>query len=144
MIEIELRIIKKATTDSLSGKSLLHYEIGCKEDKTLHARIIGNTGKGLYFKGWTPLAPILSSDQKLITAGSVRFLFEGRSSNSAGFYLAILRNEGLIKNVKDSQRSYERCDPAVFIKHVQSLIDVEPPPQKKKAKKSAEADQESP
>ena len=47
-------------------------------------------------------------------------LFEGKNSNSAGFILAVLLNEGLLKVSSDNQRNYERIDQKEYQKIIQA------------------------
>jgi len=95
----ETRILKTSETASLSGKSTLTYQIGLKDDELCIA-LTGNSGAGIFNKDWFALEEIyslLASQKKPITSGSLHGLFEGRSSNSAGFILAVLLSEKLLK-----------------------------------------------
>lgn len=121
-----MRILKTAECPSLSGRSTLTYNIGCENEKEVFISLVANSGPGIFNKGWIEVAqldPLLSSAEKPITSGLLHALFNGKSANSAGFLLAVLIKEGLIKISKESLRCYERIDPAEFKKTIQELID---------------------
>lgn len=107
----EMQVLKTADCPSLSGRSLLTYQLSLKDD-TIHISLTGNTGKGIFNKDWIPLSEISSllETNQPITSGSLQGLYEGRSSNSAGFLLAVLLNEGLVKKSDDNGRYYERTE----------------------------------
>lgn len=122
-----IRILKAGTCPSLSGKSKLSYQIGCNADSQIQFRVCANTGNGFYNKGWIPQKSIQAildkaPKSKAITSMSFRSIFPGKSVNSAGFLLAVLRQEGLVRPIKDKARTYEFCDPKDFIGEVNTLI----------------------
>jgi hypothetical protein len=131
----EMHIMKTGSCPSLSGKSTLTYQIGCNEKNELHLSLTGNTGKGVFNKDWIELEQIyslLSSQTKPITSGSLLGLFEGKNSNSAGFILAVLLKEGLLKVSNDNQRNYERIDQKEYQKIIKAYA------KKKSGKKGKE------
>jgi hypothetical protein len=135
--EQEIHILKTGECPSLSGKSTLTYQIGSNSDNEVYIALTGNTGKGIFTPGWIALEEIdslLASQKKPITSGSLLGLFEGRSSNSAGFILAILLNEGLLK-VSPGNRHYDLVGQAEFGKIAKALL--ETAPEEKPAKKKA-------
>lgn len=134
----EMRILKTENCPSLSGLSTLTYNIGCKDDKEVYLCLADNTGQGIFNKGWVSLVQIesLLASKEPLTSGSLHGLFQGKSSNSAGFVLAVLLNEGLIKKSDDNLRHYERTGKAEFKKAVQVLVGSTP--QKKTSKKRKE------
>lgn len=133
----EIRILKTATCSSLSGRSTLTYEIGCDKNKAIYLRIAENTGSGIFSKDWIPLAqldPLLSSEEKPITSGMLRSLFQSKSINTIGFVMAALIAEGLLKVSDERLRTYERIDPAKFKKDIQALMDAPLPVAEKPTK----------
>ena len=132
--EQEMRILKTGECPSLSGKSTLNYQIGCDNDKSLYVRLTDNTGAGIFNKDWIALEEIhtLLANQEKITSGGLHELFDGRSSNSAGFFLAALLKEGVLK-VSPGNKHYDLIGQAEFKKIVQALIGS---PTKKKKKVS--------
>jgi len=120
----EIRMLKTGECPSLSGKSTLTYQIGNDNDK-LYIALTGNTGAGIFNKDWFALEEIyslLASQKKPITSGSLHGLFEGRSSNSAGFILAVLLKEKLVK-VSAGNKHYDLVGQVEFGKIVQLWMD---------------------
>ena len=137
----EMRILKTGECPSLSGKSTLTYQIGSDNDK-LYIALTGNTGKGIFNKDWFALDEIhtLLANQEKVTSGSLHELFDGRSSNSAGFILAVLLKEGLVK-VSAGNKHYDIVGQTEFGKIVQALLETAPeekPAKKKTGKKRKE------
>jgi hypothetical protein len=122
------RVLKTATCPSLSGKSKLTYQVGCKVDGQIQLQVQSNTGKGYFSKEWVALNSIsvlLSKVPagKFITSASFKSLFKGKSVNTAGFLTAVMRHEGLIRPMKDKRRCYELLDAADFIAEVNALME---------------------
>jgi hypothetical protein len=122
----EIRVLKTGTCPSLSGKSKLGYEIGCGATSDLHVRVSKNTGTGFFSKDWVAwddLGAVLGKGNgKLITSNSLGPLFKGRSINTAGFLLAVLKHEGLVQPMEDKPRCYERLDGAAFMSEISALM----------------------
>jgi hypothetical protein len=133
-----MKDLKTSECPSLSGKSKLTYKTGLMDDSEICISIVGNTGKGIFNKDWISLEEIhsLLANQEKVTSGSLHGLFEGKSSNSAGFILAVLLKEGVLK-VSPGNRHYDFVGQAEFKKIVQALIETAPgeKPAKKKASK---------
>ena len=133
MKEQKMRIIKTGECPSLSGKSKLTYKTGLMDDSEICISIVGNTGKGIFNRDWIALEEIhsLLANQEQVTSGSLHELFDGRSSNSAGFILAVLLKEGLLK-VSPGNKHYNLVGQAEYKKVVQALIDSGSPSTTKK------------
>ena len=104
-------VTKTATCPSLSGASTLNYEVGSTEKDTF-IRITGNTAAGMFCKEWVPLPKITD----LLTAGSItstslKVLYQGKSSNSAGFLLAVLKAEGIVCLMEGKTHHYIAATP---------------------------------
>ena len=117
----EMKDLKTSECPSLSGSSILTYKIGCNDDKEVCLSIVGNTGKGIFNKDWIVLEEIhsLLANQEKVTSGSLHELFDGRSSNSAGFFVAVLLKEGVLK-VSPGNRHYDFVGQAEYKKVVQA------------------------
>jgi hypothetical protein len=115
-----VRVLKTGTCPSLSGKSKLTYEIGAAADSSICMRITKNSGAGMFGKGWVELERVhkLVND-KPITSTTLAPLFKGGSANSAGFLLAVMKQEGL---VQPSDRAYERLDGKSFFAEIKALM----------------------
>ena len=139
--EQEMRILKTGECDSLSGKSTLTYRIGCKDDNEVSIALTGNSGAGIFNSDWIVLEEIhsLLANQEKVTSGSLHELFDGRSSNSAGFFVAVLLKEGVLK-VSPGNRHYDFVGQTEFQKIVKGLIEAAPEekPKKKTGKKRKE------
>lgn len=134
-INPEIRILKAASCPSLSGKSTLSYQVGYgvngvnanTTEPVIQLRVYANTGGGFFNKDWITLSTIQqlfdkSPSSKPITSNALFPLFKGRSINTPAFLLAVLKQEGFLRPLKDKQRSYERVDPAEFMTEIKSLI----------------------
>lgn len=123
MTEIELASIEPivelyvGNCKSVSGRSALTYVVGKDEvQNTLHLRIAGNTGKGMWCKGWASaqaVEAILSGGVDL-TAKSFQKLHPGKSINTGGFVLAALLDLGLVRPGELNTRVHEQVPTASF------------------------------
>jgi len=123
MKEQEMRILKTGECPSLSGKSVLEYVIGCNNDNVVYVALAGNSGAGIFNKDWLGLDEIYSllAHQEKVTSGGLHGLFENRSSNSAGFILAVLLKEQVLK-ISPGNKHYDLIGQSEFGKIVQTLI----------------------
>lgn len=119
------RIIKIATCPTCSGKATLTYHFGCSEDKQVYIRIVANSGGGFFSDEWIKLADIqveLDSAPFPVTSFPLIKLFIGKSVNTPGFLLAVLKHEGLVKLLEGKIRGYEKLDPALFMLELDKLV----------------------
>ena len=58
-----------------------------------------------------------------VVSSSFGGLFAGKSVNTTGFILAILKHLGLVKPIKEKPRCYEAADPGDFMANLKALID---------------------
>ena len=122
-----IRILKVATCPSLSGKSTLTYHIGCNEKSKILFRIANNTGGGFFSKEWIALDTILNifdqqPDNKPIVSLLLYPLFQGKSLNTPAFLLAVLRQEGLVRQLQDHPKHYDRLSSDTFMAEIEKLI----------------------
>lgn len=119
------RIIKIGTCPTCSGKATLTYHFGCNEDKQVYIRIVANSGGGLFSDEWIKLADIqaaLDGAAFPVTSFPLIKLFIGKSVNTPGFLLAVLKQEGLVKLLEGKIRGYEKLDPAPFMLELDKLV----------------------
>ena len=112
-----LRILKVGSCQSLTGASTLTYHI----DSEVRFRVWENTGGGLFGREWVDwrrIEPVLKAPK--LTAGTLRNLFQGKSRNTPGFLLAVLKAEGLVKAAEGGVHT--GADPAPFLKAMEVLI----------------------
>ena len=105
---------------SVSGRSILTYAIGRQTDTgELHLRIVDNSGKGMWFNGWAAAKDIetIVKGQDELTAKSFHALHPGKSINTGGFVMAVLRDVGLIRANEENSRLHEHV-PATTLEKV--------------------------
>lgn len=104
---------------SVSGRSILTYAIGRhNESGELHLRIVDNSGKGMWFNGWAAAKDIDSivSGATELTAKSFHALHPGKSINTGGFVMAVLRDLSLIRANEENTRIHEHVPATTFEK----------------------------
>lgn len=104
-------ILREDTCPSLSGQSQLTYQIGSRTQE-LVLRITANSSGGLFSREWVSLELIelyLAGDT--ISSTTIQTLFHGKSANTGGFFLAVLKAIGLVRSLEGKPRSYIRVDP---------------------------------
>ena len=120
--------VKSATCKSLSGKSELSYHIAYDSDNEIYFRIVGNSGNGFYSCEWIALSAIEEVFESRppmagITAFTLTKLFKGKSANTPGFLLAVLKAEGLIQTLPDRKRACEPIPNSSFVNDIYALVD---------------------
>lgn len=127
-----ITVIKTAQCPSLSGKSTLTYQIGFKPkekgDPELFFRIQSNTGNGYFSDHWVAAADLHDAIEQapgngLLCATSLIGQCKGKSINTSGFLLAVLKHEQLIDTSPRNKRYYEPCKSDRFIAEVHTAID---------------------
>lgn len=122
---LSMRIIKITTCPTCSGKAQLTYHFGCTKDNQVHIRILENSGGGFFSEEWISLEATLTALDKAphpITAVPFINLFIGKSVNTPGFLLAVLKHEGLVKLLEGKVRGYEKLPTETFITEVTKLV----------------------
>ena len=106
-----VQVLKRGSCPTLSGKSTLHYELGLDAKQTALFRIITCTGGGFFSKEWVSLPSIHLALQKskAVTAILLFSQFKGKSVNTPGYLLAVLRAEKLIQPLPGKTRLHELC-----------------------------------
>ena len=109
--------IYTAQCSSASGRSTLSFSVGRHErDGSLHLAITGNSGSGKWCKDWASAKAIegVVLGQGELTAHSFQALHPGRSINTGGFYLAALKDLGLIRANAENTRLHEHIPSVTF------------------------------
>jgi hypothetical protein len=91
-----IRVLRKASCKSLSGKSTIGYEICCDQNSQINIRLASNSGGGLFNKGCLPVSRFFTLEGEPIGAANFKALFAYKSANTAGFVRAILQSENLV------------------------------------------------
>ena len=106
-----LRILKRASCPSVSGKSSLTYEVGLNEkSKELQLRVVSNSGRGCFSQQWVKVDAIRAHLDKApkgeaVTSYVLAPLFRGVSQNTAGFVWAVLLHAGFVTPSKEKPRA---------------------------------------
>jgi hypothetical protein len=120
-----MRILKVASCPTSSGKTTLTYHIGCTTDNEIHFRVTGNTGGGLFSPEWvsfSAIQPALEQAALPLTSFPLIKLYQGKSTNTPAFLMAVLRSEGLVRNLEGKVRGYEIVDSKSFMTEVNGLM----------------------
>ena len=102
---------------SLSGQSTLTYAIGRhREDQSLHLRIVANSGGGMFCDEWASGAAIdaLVQSSTVLISRSMCKLHEGKSINTGGFVLSVLKHLGYVRVNAENSRHHEMVPGTTF------------------------------
>ena len=110
-----IRVLKRATTKSLTGGSSLKFEIGTSTDDEIHVRITDNTGGGFFSNEWISMKDIQAVMEEHpagtpVTSFLLQPLFHGKSVNTPAFLLAALAHEKLLYPMKGKKRSLQPAE----------------------------------
>jgi hypothetical protein len=116
-----IRVLKVGTCPSLSGASNLAYHIGY--DTEIRFRIWGNSGGGLFGREWVSWSTLEAALESPVTAGTLKRagVCKGKSANTPGFLLAVLKAEGLVVPLETG--GHTKADPSGFLTAIGKLID---------------------
>ena len=125
--DTSMRVLKKATCDTISEKSKLTYLVGATPDNEIHVRIHANDGGGMFSQEWVPFDAIqaaLENDDEGAAITSIRLtpLFKGKSVNTPSFLLAALKHLKLVRPMQGKQRHHERLNPGPFLDQMEKLM----------------------
>ena len=120
-----IRILKIASTNSLSGLSSLTYHIGCDSESAIFFRIHSNSGRGYFSQEWVSAESIAKALEQTSSISSFCLLdaYKGKSKNNGGFMLAAVLAEGLVCRSVSSERHYQLGDATNFNTEVKALIE---------------------
>jgi hypothetical protein len=113
-----LRVLKVGRCPTVSGKSTLTYHVGCTAESAIQIRLYANSGNGFLNQDWIPWTAIQErlkpqSGESTFTSQVLHALFRGKSLNSPGFLMAVLKAEGVVKPSAVKRRCYEATKDAV-------------------------------
>ena len=120
-----MRIIKIASCPTSSGNTTLTYHIGCTTDKDIQFRLVANTGGGLFSPEWISLSaiqPAFAQAPFPLTSYTLINLYQGKFTNTPAFLMAVLKNEGLVRNLEGKLRGYEILDSKPFMDDLNTLM----------------------
>lgn len=102
---------------SLTNRSTLTYEIARDPgDQSLSLAIVGNSGAGMFCRDFTSskLIDSIVTDSEDLTSTAFQVCHPHRSTNTAGFILAVLSDLGLVRRGKINTRLHEHVEGATF------------------------------
>jgi hypothetical protein len=121
-----IKTIKTGTCPSLSGRTQLTFEFGVDDRASWHVRIPKSSGTGFFSKDWVPLEHIqqvlATNGDKPIICHTLGPLFAGKSVNTAGFLLAVLKHVELVQVSAQDPRTYVLHDGKAFFAALQSAL----------------------
>ncbi len=109
-----ITVLKSAHCSTLKQTSLLTYESGRDSEGKLHYRITANNGGGFFSNEWVSWEVLHTACHKTspVTSRDLRPLLKGKSVNTAGFLLAALLKEGLLRLGPGKTRHYQLTETA--------------------------------
>ena len=133
-LDDQIRVLKSGSCPSLTGRSTLGYQLGCKGESELYLKLVSNTGSGFYSKEWIPCLVIeqLITGAAELTSTSFKTLFPNKSVNTGGFVMAVIKALGLIQNNVENSRWHEHIKGMTF-----EQVAIEAMVQEDEAEKSA-------
>ncbi len=122
-----LRVLKVGRCPTVSGKSTLTYHVGCTAESAIQIRLYANSGNGFLNQDWSPWTAIQErlkpqSGESTFTSQVLHALFRGKSLNSPGFLMAVLKAEGVVKPSTVKGRCYEATKDARFLAEIERLM----------------------
>ena len=121
----EPRIVKIAVCPSLSERTGITYHVGFRDKDDICFRIWDTSGKGVFSKEWVCASDIqkVLGKHKLLNATTLLPVFKvGRSVNTAGFLLAVLKHEQLVVQSPDEAYKYMPVLSDKFVAELAALI----------------------
>lgn len=117
-----MRILQADSCPSLSGRTIIDFQVGCDVNEHVFIRVALTSGNGFFSKEWIrydSIAPLLVSP---LTAASLRPIFQGKSVNTSGFLLAVMKHLGFVQAIPDALRGYQVIENPTFEENTKKLI----------------------
>lgn len=121
-----VRVIKRGTCSTISGKTEINYCLGSDVDDQLKIRVHSNSGGGFFSNEWVAMTDILKileswDSDTGITSVALGGLFRGKSVNTPAFLMAALRAEGIFQPLDGKQRTHEVGDVQAWLATAKQL-----------------------
>jgi hypothetical protein len=129
--------VLEGSCGSVSGRSTLIYAIGRREsDGSLHLRLVRNSGGGMFCRDWASSHAIdaVVTDKEALTSQSLAELHPGKSINTWGFILAVLKDLGLVALSATNRRFHSHvpgtsCESVLLARMERASLVPDPPSQ---------------
>lgn len=134
---VKIERIYTGSCPSLTNRSTLTYAIGRNaEDQSLHLAIVGNSGAGMFCSDFAPATQIeaIVVGSLELTSTALKVLHPGKSTNTAGFILAVLGDLGLVRRATENTRLHEHVPGTTFESVALAKIEAEQSSPKSKRK----------
>jgi hypothetical protein len=121
---LDIRVLLVEACPSLSRRSTLAFQVGVRADETLVLRLVANTAKGRFSDDWVTwpdVAEALAAEEALTNA-TLQPLFAGRSINTGGFMLAVLRHLGVVQAGAEGSRTHIAARADDFLARCRELV----------------------
>jgi len=108
-----IEITKQAECLSVSGVTIISYQIGASKDGANYIGILSSSSDSKFSKIWTPLQELMRTLCRAGTSFASKVLeplFAGKSAVFPAFTMAILDEEGYIEPVPGQTRMYRLTD----------------------------------
>lgn len=104
-----IRVLKSGSCPSLTSRSTLGYQLGCKGESELYLKLVSNTGSGFFSKEWVACSVIeqLINGSAELTSTSFKAIFPNKSVNTGGFVMAVIKHLGLLQVNGQNSRWHE-------------------------------------
>jgi hypothetical protein len=124
---VEMIVHYEAECPSLTGRSTLSYQLGRDprdKENTPLLRISRNSGGGVFCKDWAPVARVEEVLAKAmdVTARTLNDVHPGKSVNTGGFLLGILKDLGVVEANEENTRLHQRVPGTGILKAIESRI----------------------
>ena len=126
-MDSSIRTMGEISCPSLSGQSMLVFQLGVKNESDLFVRLVSNTGGGLFSNDWISceLLEKFVVGKTELTSGSFKAFFPNKSVNTGGFVMAVLKYLGLIQVSELNSRWHEHVAGVNFEQVIGSMEQVE-------------------
>lgn len=111
-----IRVLKSGSYLSLTSRSTLGYQLGCKGESELYLKLVSNTGSGFFSKEWVACSVIeqLINGSVELTSTSFKAIFPNKSVNTGGFVMAVIKDLGLLRVNGQNSRWHEHVTGMTF------------------------------
>ncbi len=103
-----IKLLQQGSCTSLSDTGVLDYEVGSDDAEETYFRVVANNAGGFFSQEWVAWSKIFAAcnASERFTSITLRGLFRGKSVNTAGFLLAALMHQGLVRRMEGKTRHY--------------------------------------
>ncbi len=104
-----MKNVKEYACPGLSGKTTLTYEVGIEADQSIWLRLVKSSGGGFLSDDWVSIDAVietLKQEPSPFSSYALHTHFKGKSANTPGFLMAVLRHEELVVPDTKKQQAF--------------------------------------